>query len=55
MMAATQREQTLKFELLVRSLPRKSRPRCLRNYHLDHFAVPFEIKTADGAIAHSCA
>ena len=23
------------------------------NYHLDHFGVPFGIKTADGAVAHS--
>ena len=53
-MAATQREQALKYELVVpiASLGR-SRPRRLLNYHLDHFGQTFGIKTADGRDAHT--
>jgi seryl-tRNA synthetase len=53
-MAATQREQTLKFELVV-PVASAEKPTAVAsfNYHLDHFSLPFKIKTADGAVAHS--
>lgn len=53
-MAATQREQTLKFELVV---PVASMEKLTAvtscNYHMDHFGHTFDIKTADGAVAHT--
>lgn len=53
-MAATQREQALKFELVV-PITSDERPTAVAstNYHLDHFGVAFDIKTPDGAVAHS--
>lgn len=53
-MAATQREQALKFELVV---PVASTEKLTAvtscNYHMDHFGHAFNIKTADGAVAHT--
>ena len=53
-MAATQREQTLKYELVV---PVASTEKLTAvtscNYHLDHFGQSFDIKSADGAVAHT--
>ncbi|HEX8617253.1 MAG TPA: amino acid--[acyl-carrier-protein] ligase [Thermoanaerobaculia bacterium] len=53
-MAATQREQELKYELVV-PVASAEKPTAVAsaNYHLDHFSVPFDIKTADGEVAHS--
>ncbi len=53
-MAATQREQTLKFELVV-PIATDDRPTAVAsfNYHLDHFSVPFSIKSANGEFAHT--
>jgi seryl-tRNA synthetase len=53
-MAASQREQALKFELVV-PITSAEKPTAVAsvNYHLDHFATPFAIKTAGGATAHS--
>lgn len=53
-MAAAQREQTLKFELVV-PVASAERPTAVisSNYHVDHFGVAFGIKTADGAAAHT--
>jgi seryl-tRNA synthetase len=53
-MAATQREQELKYELVV-PITSTEKPTAVAssNYHLDHFGVAFDIRTADGAIAHS--
>jgi seryl-tRNA synthetase len=54
MMAAAQKEQDLKFELLA---PVASAERLTAiascNYHLDHFGHAFAIHTADGRPAHS--
>ena len=54
MMAATQKEQTLKFELVAPvATPEKPTAITSCNCHLDHFGQIFGIKTADGKPAHS--
>ena len=53
-MAATQREQTLKYELVVPVASSEKRTAVVScNYHVDHFGHAFGIKTADGEDAHS--
>ncbi|HXC18003.1 MAG TPA: amino acid--[acyl-carrier-protein] ligase [Holophagaceae bacterium] len=54
MMKATQREQVLKFELVVPICSEES-PTAVSscNYHLDYFGIAFGIKTPDGKPAHS--
>jgi seryl-tRNA synthetase len=53
-MAATQREQELKYELVVPvASPELPTAVASCNYHLDHFGHSFDIRTADGAVAHS--
>jgi seryl-tRNA synthetase len=54
MMAAAQKEQDLKYELVV-PLANPDRPTAIAscNYHLDHFGQAFGIRTADGSPAHS--
>jgi seryl-tRNA synthetase len=51
---AIQREQSLKFEFVV-PICSTEKPTAIGscNYHLDHFGVAFDIRTADGAVAHS--
>ena len=53
-MKATQREQELKYELVVPITSRET-PTAVAssNYHLDHFGLAFDICTANGAVAHS--
>jgi len=53
-MAATQREQDLKYELVV-PVASSEKPTAVvsTNYHLDHFGHAFDIKTSDGEVAHS--
>lgn len=53
-MAATQREQTLKYELVV-PVASAEKPTAVvsSNCHLDHFGAAFGIRTADGAVAHT--
>lgn len=53
-MAATQREQDLKYELVV-PVATAEKPTAVvsTNYHLDHFGHAFNIKTSDGNVAHS--
>ncbi|MBV8518599.1 MAG: amino acid--[acyl-carrier-protein] ligase [Acidobacteria bacterium] len=53
-MAATQREQTLKYEL-VATVANPDKPTAIVscNYHLDHFGGAFDIRTADGEVAHT--
>jgi len=53
-MKATQREQNLKYELVV-PITSEEKPTAITssNYHLDHFGAAFDIRTADGAVAHS--
>lgn len=53
-MKATQREQNLKYELVV-PIVSEEKPTAITscNYHLDHFGSVFDIKTANGDVAHS--
>ena len=53
-MKATQREQNLKYELVV-PITSEEKPTAITssNCHLDHFGLAFDIRTADGAVAHS--
>ena len=55
MLAANQRSEELKFELVVPvvRLGVGRRPSRRSNRHLDHFARPFGIDTADGEVAHT--
>lgn len=53
-MKATQREQNLKYELVL-PICSEEKPTAITscNYHLDHFGSVFGIKTSDGEVAHS--
>jgi seryl-tRNA synthetase len=53
-MAATQREQDLKYELVV-PVATAEKPTAVIscNYHLDHFGHAFHIRTSNGETAHS--
>lgn len=54
MLAANQREQKLKFEVLVPVISEeKPTAVCSFNYHQEHFGKIFEINTPDGAIAQT--
>jgi seryl-tRNA synthetase len=54
LMAATQREQTLKYELVApTSSAEKPTAIASCNCHLDHFGRAFDIRTSDGDCAHS--
>lgn len=54
MMATSQRDQGLKFELLVPILEGAPPTACLSfNYHQDHFGRTFGVRSADGGVAHS--
>ena len=51
---AIQREQNLKYEFVI-PICSEEKPTAIgsSNYHLDHFGVAFDIRTHDGAVAHS--
>jgi seryl-tRNA synthetase len=51
---AIQREQNLKYEFVI-PICSDEKPTAIGscNYHLDHFGVAFDIRTGDGAVAHS--
>ncbi len=53
-MMAAQREQALKYELVV-PVASADKPTAVvsSNCHLDHFGHAFDIKSADGAVAHT--
>lgn len=53
-MKATQREQNLKYELVV-PIASDEEPTAITssNCHLDHFGLAFEIRSHDGEVAHS--
>lgn len=53
-MAATQREQDLKYELVV-PVATAEKPTAVvsTNYHMDHFGHAFDIKSSDGEVAHT--
>jgi seryl-tRNA synthetase len=54
MMAATQKEQNLKFEIMA-TCATAEKPTAISscNCHLDHFGQSFNIRTNDGNVAHS--
>ena len=54
MLAASQKEQKLKFEVLIPVISEdKPTAVCSFNYHQEHFGKIFEINTPDGAIAQT--
>ena len=53
MMAASQREQALKFEILVPIAGPEPTAVASFNYHQDHFATLYGITTAAGDVAHT--
>jgi seryl-tRNA synthetase len=53
MMAASQREQALKFEILVPIAGPEPTAVASFNYHQDHFSALYGITTADGGTAHT--
>ncbi|MDX6726269.1 MAG: hypothetical protein QOK49_1074 [Baekduia sp.] len=53
MMAASQREQALKFEILVQIAGPEPTAVASFNYHQDHFSSLYGIRTADGEAAHT--
>jgi seryl-tRNA synthetase len=53
MMAASQREQALKFEILVQIAGDEPTAIASFNYHQDHFTGIYGIETADGGVAHT--
>jgi seryl-tRNA synthetase len=53
MMAASQREQALKFEVLVQIAGPEPTAVASFNYHQDHFSALYGITTADGGAAHT--
>ncbi|HJQ59997.1 MAG TPA: amino acid--[acyl-carrier-protein] ligase [Vineibacter sp.] len=54
MLAANQRDQTLKFELLIPITSTDKPTACLSfNYHQDHFGHAWDIRTAAGETAHT--
>jgi seryl-tRNA synthetase len=53
-LAAGQREQRLKFEVLVPVISAESPTACCSfNFHQEHFGEAFEIRTEDGAVANT--
>jgi seryl-tRNA synthetase len=53
-LAQNQREQTLKFEILIPITSTEEPTACVSfNYHQDHFGHLFGIKNADGSVAHT--
>ncbi|MEI2385398.1 amino acid--[acyl-carrier-protein] ligase [Breoghania sp. JC706] len=54
MLANNQRDQNLKFELLIPVTSTAKPTACLSfNYHQDHFGSTWGLKTADGQVAHT--
>jgi seryl-tRNA synthetase len=54
MMAVSQRQNSLKFELLIRYHPAAKPTACMSfNCHLDHFGLAWELKDSAGAVAHT--
>ncbi len=54
MMAASQVEQALKFELLIPVRSAEQPTACMSfNYHRDHFGTTWNIRTANGEVAHT--
>jgi seryl-tRNA synthetase len=54
LLAVSQRDQALKFELLVPICSEEKPTACVScNYHEDHFGHAFDIRLADGSSAHT--
>ncbi|MGH2885252.1 MAG: amino acid--[acyl-carrier-protein] ligase, partial [Solirubrobacteraceae bacterium] len=53
LLAVSQREQSLKLELLVRIAGPEPTALASFNHHLDHFATAYGIELADGSVAHT--
>ena len=54
MLKASQRDQELKFELLIPVNDGNGPTACMSfNYHQDHFGAGWDIHTHDGEIAHT--
>jgi seryl-tRNA synthetase len=53
MLAANQRDQELKFELVAQVGGPEPTAIASFNYHQDHFGLIYEIEAADGAVAHT--
>lgn len=54
MLAASQKEQALKFEVVVPISTSEELTAVVScNYHQDHFGAAFDIRTADGEVAHT--
>jgi seryl-tRNA synthetase len=54
-MAVSQRQQSLKFELLIPYHPQAVATACMSfNYHLDHFGSVWGIVNSTGEVAHTC-
>jgi seryl-tRNA synthetase len=53
MLAASQRQQELKFEILVQIAGPEPTAVASFNYHQDHFASTYGIELADGGVAHT--
>ncbi|HEY8038811.1 MAG TPA: amino acid--[acyl-carrier-protein] ligase [Polyangiaceae bacterium] len=54
MLAASQREQQLKFEVVIPILSEEAPTAvCSFNYHQEHFGKVFDIQTRDGKVAHT--
>lgn len=54
MMAQNQREQRLKFEVLIPVISEENPTACCSfNFHQDHFGSKWEIQTADGEVANT--
>jgi seryl-tRNA synthetase len=53
MLAASQREQELKFEILVQIAGPEPTAVASFNYHQDHFSSAYGIRMADGGEAHT--
>ena len=54
MLAAGQLDERLKFEVLIPVIPEAPPTACASfNYHQEKFAQSFDIRTADGALAHT--
>lgn len=53
MLAANQLNAELKYEVVLDLTDATSTALASANYHEDHFGLPFELRTPDGAVAHS--
>lgn len=54
MLAANQRDQKLKFEILIPIVSKENPTACCSfNYHQDHFSSKFDIRLPEGGLAHT--